>query len=345
MNRLLPIYDATIDNNEDGIIVMSLVNSPATEINWMTFSENEEKVMFSVISEEEHILAGVVMEADKPIYRIAPNGEEYYIKFNKDVIKQMSEKMLSDNTFNNIDINHNGKILDKSHVKLVELFIKDESKGISPNYLNVNDGSLLANYKIYDEQLWQMAKNGELNGFSLEGLFTMKKCDNKKHNKMSKIKDLLKQMLTSFSKIETDNATLVYDGEFAVGVEVYDENGEAIADGEYATEDKVIVVKDGVVTEIQEKEDDKKPDEKVVETAEVEKPTEKPTEKPAEKPDEKEELKIKISELEDRISKLEELVQKINEETVAKPIEEQEFSKSFKKTKNRAVEIASYLNK
>ena len=334
MNRLLPIYDATIDNNEDCIIVMSLVNSPATEINWMTFSENEEKVMFSVISEEEHILAGVVMEADKPIYRIAPNGEEYYIKFNKDVIKQMSEKMLYDNTFNNIDINHNGKILDKSNVKLVELFIKDESRGISPNYVNVNDGSLLANYKIYDEQLWQMAKNGELNGFSLEGLFTMKKCDNKKHNKMSKIKDLLKQMLTSFSKIETDNATLVYDGEFAVGVEVYDEKGEAIADGEYTTEDKVIVVKDGVVTEINEKEVDKKPVEKVVETAEVEEVVEKPTEKPTDKPDETEELKMKISELEDRISKLEELVKKINEETVAEPIEEQEFSKSFKKSKN-----------
>lgn len=345
MNRLLPIYDATIENQDDGIIVMSLVNAPATEINWITFSENEEKVMFSVISEDEHILAGVVMEADKPIYRIAPNGEEYYIKFSKDVIKKMSEKMLSDNTFNNIDINHNGELVDKSKVKLVELFIKDESKGIAPNYLNVSDGSLLANYKIYDEQLWQMAKNGELNGFSLEGLFELKKCDKNKHNKMSKIKELLKKMLTSFSKIETENATLVYDGEFVVGVEVYDENGDVIADGEYITEDKVIVVKDGVVTEINEKEVDKKQDEKVVETAEVEEVVEKPTEKPADKPDETEELKMKISELEDRISKLEELVKKINEETVAEPIEEQEFSKSFKKNKNRAAEIASYLNK
>lgn len=339
MNKLLPIYDATIDNNEDGIIVMSLVNAPATEINWMTFAENEEKVMFSIISDEEHILAGVVMEADKPIYRIAPSGEEYYIKFTKDVIKQMAEKMLSDNTFNNVDINHNGELVDKTKVKLVELFIKDESKGIAPNYLTVADGSLLANYKIYDEQLWQMAKNGELNGFSLEGLFTMKKVDDKnKHNKMSKIKELLKKMLTSFSKIETENATLVYDGEFAVGVEVYDENGEAIADGEYATEDKVIVVKDGIVTEIKEKEVEETKEEELAETEEVEEVVEE------EPTDETAELKAKVSELEDRISKLEELVTKINEETVAKPIEEQEFSKA-KKTKNRAAEIASFLNK
>lgn len=339
MNRLLPIYYATIDNNEDGIIVMSLVNSPATEINWMTFTENEEKVMFSVISEDEHILAGVVMEADKPIYRISPNGQEYYIKFNRDVIKQMSEKMLSDNTFNNIDINHNGEILDKSKVKLVELFIKDESKGIAPNYLNVNDGSLLANYKIYDEQLWQMAKNGELNGFSLEGIFSMKKVDNNKHNKMSKIKELLKKMLTSFSKIETENATLVYDGEFAVGVEVYDENGEAIADGEYATEDKIIVVADGIVTEIKEKEVEETKEEELAETEEVEE-----TETVEEVKDDSEDLKVKISELEERLAKLEELVNKINQETVAEPIEEQEFSK-VKKTNNRAAEIASYLRK
>ena len=147
MKDKLPIYNALISDDNEGILVISLVDAPATETNWMCFKE-QENIKFSIVNEDEHILAGVVMVADKPIYRIAPDGTEYYIVFSKDVIKRMAEKMLDDNTFNNIDIQHDGNIIPRDKVKLVELFIADEAKGIKPNYLDVPDGSLLANYKI-----------------------------------------------------------------------------------------------------------------------------------------------------------------------------------------------------
>ena len=351
MKDKLPIYNALISDDNEGIFVISLVDAPATETNWMCFKE-QENIKFSIVNEDEHILAGVVMVADKPIYRIAPDGTEFYIVFSKDVIKRMAEKMLSDNTFNNIDIQHDGNIIPHDKVKLVELFIADEAKGIKPNYLDVPDGSLLANYKIYDEQLWQMAKSGELNGFSLEGVFTTVRYEqnkNNKHTKMSKIKEMLKSILVQLGEVNTDKGILTYDGALAVGVEVKNEDGSKPADGEYKLEDdKVIVVKDGFVDEIKEVEVD------VIEEMADEKPQDnvedKPQDKAEEKPNEVEELKKLIDEhtsllkeLGDRLKTLEDLVKELNETPAVEPIE-QEFTKQCK-SKNRACEYANALRK
>ena len=361
MEYSLPTYSALISDESEGVFVISLVDAPATETNWMCFKE-QENVKFSIVNEDEHILAGVVMVADKPIYRIAPDGTEFYIVFSKDVIKRMAEKMLDDNTFNNIDIQHDGNIIPRDKVKLVELFIADEAKGIKPNYLDVPDGSLLANYKIYDEQLWQMAKSGALNGFSLEGVFSTiryeqnknsKNTKNNKRTKMSKIKEMLKSILVQLGEVCTDKGILTYDGNLAPGVEVKNEDGSKPADGEYKLEDnKVIVVKDGLVEEIKEVENE------IIEEMAEEKPQEKPqepaNEKPQEpadtKPSEVEELKklvdeqaALLKELSDRLSALEELVKELSETPAVEPIE-QEFSKQIK-LKNRACEYANALRK
>lgn len=357
MKDNLPTYNALISDDDEGILVISLVDAPATETNWMCFKE-QENIKFSIVNEDEHILAGVVMVADKPIYRIAPDGTEYYIVFSKDVIKRMAEKMLDDNTFNNIDIQHDGNIIPRDKVKLVELFIADEAKGIKPNYLDVPDGSLLANYKIYDDELWNMAKSGVLNGFSLEGVFSTiryKYNKNIKHNKMSKIKEMLKSILVQLGEVNTDKGTLTYDGDLAEGVEVKNEDGSKPTDGEYKIDDdKIIVVKDGYVEEIKEVEEEMAEDKKEDKPAD-EKPQEKPDdEKPKEeedaKPNEVEELKklvdehaTLLAELSDRIKALEDLVKELNETPAVEPIE-QEYSKHTK-SKNRACEYANALRK
>lgn len=355
MKDKLPIYNALISDDNEGIFVISLVDAPATETNWMCFKE-QENIKFSIVNEDEHILAGVVMVADKPIYRIAPDGTEYYIVFSKDVIKRMAEKMLDDNTFNNIDIQHDGNIIPRDKVKLVELFIADEAKGIKPNYLDVPDGSLLANYKIYDDELWNMAKSGVLNGFSLEGVFSTIRYEhnkNIKNTKMSKIKEMIKSILVQLGEVVTDKGILTYDGELAIGVEVKNEDGSKPDDGEYKVEeDKVIVVKDGYVDEIREIEEtmaEEKPEDKPAE----EKPAdEKPQEEPDAKPNEVEELKklvdehaALLTELNDRLKALEDLVKELNETPAVEPIEQEYSKQPNTKSKNRACEYANALRK
>ena len=85
----------------------------------------------------------------------------------------------------------------------------------------------------------------------------------------SKVKIFLRKVLMTCGSVETDKGALLYDGELEVGVEVFQENAEGeivpAANGEYVTEEKVIVVEDGKVTEIRDKEDAQEPEEEAQE--------------------------------------------------------------------------------
>ena len=93
--------------------------------------------------------------------------------------------------------------------------------------------------------------------------------------KVEKLKSALKKLLVEMAKVSTDKGLLSYESEKElpeVGENIYlvdqEGNEEVAADGEYRTDEKmVIVVKDGKVEEIR---------------AEEEKPAEEPVEKPVE---------------------------------------------------------------
>lgn len=354
-----PIYDALVTDETDGIFCISLVCSPAVERNFVAFKNvNKERHTFEITNTDEHLITGVVMMADYPIYRC--DGDfEYYLQFSKSTIKQMAEKMLADGTFNNISLHHNGKLLEKGDVQLVEVFIKDEAKGINPSFIDANDGSMFATFKIHNEELWNECKNGNiLNGFSLEGIFEVKKQNNfNKQNKTikMKIKEMLKKMLASFGEVATKEGTLYYegDGELEKGIAVADADGNAIEDGEYHTEDnKTIIVKDGVVEEIKDDEAevaDEAPAEETVEEMEDEKPVaEEPAEEPAEQVDELAEIKKAIENLKADVeaikAQLEEAVEQPVAETVAEEFKKIQKQQKFNSKIDKAIAIANALH-
>jgi len=152
---------------------------------------------------------------------------------------------------------------------------------------------------------------------------------------MDKIKLMkLAKIILSFASIKTDKAELVYDGELQAGTEVFVEiEGEMkpAEDGEYAWEDKRMIVKEGKVDEILEVESEPKEDEtQEPKEEEMKKPCEMEEEQPKEEQPEpeKDEKDLKIEELEgllaDRDAIIEELNAKIKqlEEQVNKPVEE-----------------------
>lgn len=192
--KSLPIFYAEITSEDEGIFAISLVDFPATQRNFLCFNEDKVIQTFSIQDEEERIVSGVVMSANTPIYRRDSNGFEYYLVFTPETIKLMAEKMLKDNTQNQVDIEHNGELI--GSVNLIELFIKDSSKGIVPTYMeDIPDGSLMATYKVRDEKIWEAIKSGELNGFSLAGLFSIKQEDSEEKDLqeiLSQIKKLRK---------------------------------------------------------------------------------------------------------------------------------------------------------
>lgn len=180
--------------------------------------------------------------------------------------------------------------------------------------------------------------------------------------KLEQIKMKLAQMLLQMATIKTDKAILEYDGEeLAVDVAVYvaDENGERIVaeDGEYVTEEgKTIVVADGKVAEIKEKEEEEKPAEEEEVTEEVEADEEvtedeKPTEETV---DEIAKIKEDIAKINDILNSILEKMGKNADEVEARlsKVEQMSASKTIelefeaiKGMKNRDAKIDTKLKR
>lgn len=307
MNKL-PIYRAVVnDDDESGMLTISLVDAPAVEVDFLYFDEDKKPLAFSVENEEERKVLGVVMTADTPIYRRDANGMEYYIVYDKQTIEKMTEKYLKQNRQNNVDLSHSFEL--EEGIYLNEIFIKNTGKGIAPTgFEEVNDGSLFAIFHIENDKVWSAIKEGTFKGFSLSGLFQTelvqlnKQNNNKTKMKLNKVKQILRSLLVEMGEVSTDKGILVWNGEdeLEVGVAVKgmdaDGNEVDVEDGEYTTEDKkVIVVKEGKVEDIKEVEE--QPIEEQPMPTEAEEVVEEPTEEPTE--DEKD---LKIKELEDTIA-------------------------------------------
>ena len=318
---MIPVYEAHIKEETDGVYAISLVDAPAVESDFLAFKK-QEKVSFSIHDEEKHTIFGPIMRADYLIYRKNATMGEFYIKYSKETIKKMALKMLSDNTFNNFNIMHTDQYVDG--IRLEQLFIKDIENGIDPKqYSDIEDGSLFGIFKVENDDLWQEIKTGDLlKGFSLEGYFTIEKTDDnielKKITKNSIMKNILKMMKTliKFGSVETDKQTLYWlgDEDLKAGDEVFIDGEETnpAEDGEYITLDgKTIVVESGVVTEIKDP------------VAEVAGEEETPAEEtPAEGNDEIKGLEGIINELTKRIESLEEKLKNVEVTPAEEPLEE-----------------------
>lgn len=165
-----PVYEAKINNDNEGTYCLSFVEYPATEVNWQVFKEDVKPLNFSIADEEKHIVRGVFMTANRLIYRVDPSGFEYYITFSEDTLRQMAERFLMNGFNRNVDTQHNGEL--EKGVYLQELFFKDVEKGIDPvGFSDVEDKSLFCQYRVENEEIWEKIKDGSYKGFSLAGYF------------------------------------------------------------------------------------------------------------------------------------------------------------------------------
>ena len=77
----------------------------------------------------------------------------------------------------------------------------DAEKGFTApeRFKDANDGSWIVSYKVTDKELFEKAKNGEFNGFSIEGVFNL--IDTKEEQEMALIfTELLKLKLEITNK-------------------------------------------------------------------------------------------------------------------------------------------------
>lgn len=274
----LPVYQALVNDEDCGMLRISLVDDPAVQSDFLAFDSHKRTLLYSVQDEEKRLVLGVVMRADFPIFRRDPKMGEFYIVYKADTIRTMAEKYLAENRQNLVNLMHEqGSEVDG--VQMVQYFIK--GNGIAPEgFEDIADGSLFAEFHVTNDEVWNDIKAGTYKGFSLEGVFKLQPETDKgfvedivdaldgvfaRHNKTTqkdmKLKGLMarfaKMIATEMGNVTTDKGILAWDSDedLKTGDKVYvqDEEGNLTAaeDGIYTTADgKAIEVVDGKVAAI-----------------------------------------------------------------------------------------------
>ena len=165
----LPLYELMFDDNDStlGCSKISLVEEPAVEEFFLKFSKDVEKEhrSFYFKDDSKHIVTGIAMRADYPIYR-NQDGQEFYVQFSKDTIDKMMQKFMKEQRQFDISLDHNQDVRD---CYLIESFIINKERGICPNeFSDVEDGSWIISVKIENQDVWNKICSGEVKGFSIE---------------------------------------------------------------------------------------------------------------------------------------------------------------------------------
>ena len=270
----IPVFNAIIDSEAEGMTCISLVDEPAVESLFTAFDAKKVAVRYSVENEEKRLILGVIMRADFPIYRRDEKAGEFYVVYSAETIREMAQKYLAEDRANLLNLMHQGDP-DVKDVEMVQWFIKDSAKGVAPEgFDDIKDGSLFAEFHVLNDDIWAAIKDGTYKGFSLEGLFTMEPMTlqkqapevptilNKLSTNMKKLKAIftaLAAILVTMGKVATDKGILSYDGDEDLkagdAVKLDQEDGSQIdaPDDIYTTDDgKKITVKDGKVESIED---------------------------------------------------------------------------------------------
>lgn len=177
----MKVYDVIFDElNDKGVYALSCVENPAMEDMWLTLSDHPKNIQFSAVDEEKGILLGAALIPNKKIYRNI-DGEEFYIRFSEDTIEKAAHAFIKNGYVNNSSENHELKLEGVSVVEswIVENPEKDKSAAYGKTY---EKGTWVAMMKADNKEVLEKAKNGQLNGFSIDGLFSLKEIELKKSN-------------------------------------------------------------------------------------------------------------------------------------------------------------------
>ena len=161
------------DLDENSLDLISFVESPAIETNFMFF--NDKKFQnFSAIDTEQQIVVGAAMLANEKIVREDAEGNPYFVYFSADTIRQCQELFFKKGNTKATNVDHDQEGIN-SGVTIIESWIvenpeMDKSKHLG--YKDIPKGSWFVAYKIDDKALWKKVKAGEVQGFSIEGVFT-----------------------------------------------------------------------------------------------------------------------------------------------------------------------------
>ena len=190
-------FELIIDEEMDikGVQAISLVSDPAIEADFIALNK-QKKIELAVVNDEKRILMGAALIPNKPIYR-REGDVEFEVFFTNDTVRKASELFFKQGNQSETTLEH---LIDLSGNTVVESWIKeDEVHDKSVKFgVEAPVGSWIISMKIEDDELYKMAKDGMIKGFSIEGYFVDNMLKAKKQSKedelYNEIVDLIKNV-------------------------------------------------------------------------------------------------------------------------------------------------------
>lgn len=175
MLKQLPIYHLDIDMNDEetGVQIISLVENPAMEVLAVKFEAEKLRVSLAKDAMKQQ-MTSVVMVPDKPIYRRDADGSEYYVQYSREAIEKTSYKFFSKTgnlKLSNANHNQNQPV----DIQVIESWRKHSETDTREVALGLDEqpvGTWFVTVQVLDSDFWEsQVMTGNVNGFSLEGLF------------------------------------------------------------------------------------------------------------------------------------------------------------------------------
>jgi hypothetical protein len=190
----MEVIEMVINENSErqGVYAVSVVEYPAIEENWVAL--NKEIIELKSVDDEKRILMGAALIPNKKILRRDKKLGEYMIYFTEETIRKTAELFLVRSNQNNATIEHQKEI---DGMSVVESWIIEDIKLDKSQLYNFElpVGTWMISMKVYNDEIWNKVKAGEIKGFSIEGIYEANQVQASKDELMiEQIKELLKNL-------------------------------------------------------------------------------------------------------------------------------------------------------
>ena len=155
------------------------------ELRMMPFEKQE----FQDIDYEKRMVTAPVMLSETAILRYNPDIGKYWVKFKAATVEKMMKKYFKENKIHKVNTNHDSR-QQKDGIYMMESYIVGD-RNQSKLFPDLPEGSWVATFYVENDDVWQKIKDGEYNGFSLEGYFIEKYEDEMVDNLLMEIESTL----------------------------------------------------------------------------------------------------------------------------------------------------------
>jgi len=188
----MKLMEMFIDETDEtfGVEAVSVVENPAIESNFVALKQ-QNFVELAEVNAEKRELLGAALIPEKPILRVDDDGNEYYIFFSKETIRKARELFAKRKYNDKATLEHAKPI--KGMTVVESWIVEDKQKDKSAIYgLDVPVGTWVISMKADNDEVYQLAKDGKVKGFSIEGFFSDK--EDKPMTELEMLKQIYKEL-------------------------------------------------------------------------------------------------------------------------------------------------------